>query len=55
MYYEIWQNQTNKNWYWNLKAGNNQIIANGEGYQNKADCLHAIQLVKSSYSAPVKE
>ena len=55
MYFEIWQNAQNKNWYWHLKAANNQIIAHGEGYQNKADCLHAISLVKQSYSAPVKE
>lgn len=55
MYFEIWQNAQNKNWYWHLKAANNQIIAHGEGYQNKADCLHAISLVKQSYSAPVRE
>ena len=55
MYFEIWQNAQNKNWYWHLKAANNQIIAHGEGYQNKTDCLHAIELVKKSYSAPVRE
>lgn len=56
MYFEIWQNAQNKNWYWHLKAGNNQIIATGgEGYQNKADCLHAISLVKQSYSATIRE
>lgn len=55
MYFEIWQNAQNKNWYWHLKAANNQIIAHGEGYQNKADCLHAISLVKQSYSAAIRE
>lgn len=55
MYYEMWQNQQNKNWYWHLKAANHQILASGEGYQNKADCAYAIGLVKSSYSAPVYE
>jgi uncharacterized protein YegP (UPF0339 family) len=42
-------------WRWNLKASNGQIIASGEGYVNKTDCLHAIGLVQSSASAKVYE
>ena len=43
-------------WRWNLRASNTQIIADsGEGYRNKQDCLHAIELVKSSKDAPVKD
>lgn len=43
-------------WRWYLTAANNKKIANsGEGYVNKADCLAAINLVKGSGSAPVKE
>jgi uncharacterized protein len=43
-------------WRWRLFAANNQNVANsGEGYTNKADCLHAISLVKGSGSAPVHE
>lgn len=42
-------------WRWHLKAANHEIIAQGEGYKNKADCLSAIELVKKSSSAPVKE
>ena len=45
-----------KQWRWRLKAKNGQIIAvSGEGYFNRADCIHAIELVKSSSTAPVKE
>lgn len=40
---------------WRLKAGNNEIIASGEGYKNKRDCEHAISLVKSSAFAPVTD
>jgi uncharacterized protein len=41
---------------WRLLAGNNRNIANsGEAYHNKADCLAAINLVKGSASAPVKD
>ena len=43
-------------WRWRLKASNGKIIADsGEGYFNKSDCLHAIDLVKSSKLAPVYE
>jgi len=43
-------------WRWYLEAANNRKIANsGEGYHNKDDCLAAIQLVKSSSAAPVRE
>ena len=35
-------------WRWRLRAANGQIIAtSGEGYINKADCLHGISLVQS--------
>jgi uncharacterized protein YegP (UPF0339 family) len=43
-------------WRWYLLAGNNRKIADsGEGYYNKADCLHGIDLVKGAYSAPIYE
>ncbi|MDX1961603.1 MAG: DUF1508 domain-containing protein [Pirellulales bacterium] len=41
-------------WRWNLVSANNKIIADSsEGYFNKADCEHAISLVKGSWNAPV--
>jgi uncharacterized protein YegP (UPF0339 family) len=41
-------------WRWRLVAGNREIIAvSSEGYVSKQNCLHAIDLVKSSSSAPV--
>ena len=42
-------------WRWRLQAANNEIIAAGEGYKNKSDCLNAIDLVKDSANAPVQE
>lgn len=44
-------------WRWRLRAANNRIIANsGEGYYNKEDCIHAINLVKSTTgNTPVEE
>ncbi len=42
-------------WRWRLRAANNEIIASGEAYIDKRDCLHAIELVKSAWNAPVHE
>ncbi len=43
-------------WRWNLKSASYEKIADsGEGYHNKKDCLHGIDLVKASSTAPVKE
>lgn len=56
MYFQTYKD-TSGQWRWRLVASNGKYIANsGEGYINKADCLHAIDLVKSTNSAtPVKD
>ena len=42
---------------WNLQADNYEIIADSaEGYNNKADCEHGIDLVKKlAPDAPIKD
>jgi uncharacterized protein YegP (UPF0339 family) len=45
MKYEYWKAQDGK-WYWHLKAANGERIAQGEGYVNKADVLHVIDLLR---------
>ena len=35
-------------WRWRLRAGNGEIIAQGEGYTTRQNCLHAISLIKST-------
>lgn len=32
---------------WRLRASNHKIIAHGEGYVSKSDCLHCIELVRN--------
>jgi len=55
MYYHLYLD-ANRQWRWTLYAANYRKIANsGEGYFNKADCLSAINLVKGSGPAPIKE
>ena len=43
MRFELYQ-QGNQ-WRWRLRAGNNEIIASGESYWNKDDCIRAVNLV----------
>lgn len=39
---------------WRYQASNTKTIADsGEGYKNKADCQHGIDLVKASYDKPI--
>ena len=47
MKFQTYQDKQDE-WRWRLRAANNEIIAHGESYKNKADCLHAIDLVKST-------
>tara|TARA_R110000824_G_scaffold401715_2_gene614089 strand:- start:89331 stop:89519 length:189 start_codon:yes stop_codon:yes gene_type:complete len=55
MYYEMYKDVSGY-WRWRLIAANGRIVADsGEGYHNRADCLHGISLVKSAYNAPVRE
>lgn len=56
MYFYLYRD-VNLQWRWSLiVSGNGRKIANsGEGYYNKADCLAAINLVRGSGSAPIRE
>jgi uncharacterized protein YegP (UPF0339 family) len=43
-------------WRWNLTAANGKKIAtSGEGYKDKKDCMHAIELVKKAGADKVVE
>jgi uncharacterized protein YegP (UPF0339 family) len=55
MYFTIRKNKVNQWWYWRMLSGNNEIIANGEGYTTKAACLHAIRLVDGGRNLPIYE
>jgi uncharacterized protein YegP (UPF0339 family) len=43
-------------WRWRLRAKNGRIAATaGEGYNNRADCLNAIDLIRTEAAyAPIK-
>lgn len=49
MYFILFKSDKNNQWYWNLNASNHKIIATGaEGYINKQDAIHGINLVKAN-------
>jgi uncharacterized protein len=55
MYFHLYVD-VNRQYRWTLYAANNRKIANaGEGYHNRIDCIAAINLVKGSGSAPIRE
>lgn len=37
-----------KQWYFRLKGGNGETIAQSEGYKNAADCANTAELIRSS-------
>ena len=45
---------TRGEWRWRLKSANGNTLADsGEGYKNKQDCIHAVNLVKGTINVPV--
>ena len=52
MFFELWESRAVV---LAFKAANGQKVAYGEGYTTKQNCIHAIELVKGSRSAPVRE
>ncbi|MBH1971610.1 DUF1508 domain-containing protein [Moraxellaceae bacterium AER2_44_116] len=55
MHFEIYQD-VNLQWRWTLFASNGYKVANaGEGYLNKQDCHHGINLVQRAFNAPIRE
>lgn len=45
--FEVYKDKAEE-WRWRFRASNSKIIADsGEGYQNKQDCLHGIELIKT--------
>jgi len=51
-YYQIYQDGSHF-WRWRFRAANHEIVASGEAYVNKQDCLHAISLIATSGSCKV--
>ena len=55
MHFQIYRTKFRREWRWRLRAANNRIIASGEGYRNRQDCVDAVALVQSSASAQIKD
>lgn len=61
MVFEVYQGRRGlllrRQWRWRLRARNGRIVATGggDGYNNRADCLGALQQLRdSAAAAPIK-
>lgn len=55
MYFTVYLDVSGQ-WRWNLKSANHEIIASGESYTTKQNCMKAVSLVQStSVTTPVYE
>ena len=43
MKYELYKSGIE--WRWRLRAANGEIVASGESYKNRADCIQAVTLL----------
>lgn len=54
MYFEV-KTASNQQTYFVIKASNHEVLATSETYVRRADCLHAISLIKQyALTAPTK-
>ncbi len=47
MVFHIWKSRKDHKWYWHLKAGNGEVIANGQGYKYQRDAKGCVKLLTS--------
>lgn len=53
MKFEIY-NYSGDGWRWRLKAANGKVIASGESYASKADCVACVALIqKNAANTPI--
>lgn len=53
MHFDVYRGE-GREWRFRLRADNNEIVATGEGYHYKKDCLDTIKVIKAgASSAPV--
>ena len=47
-YFKLYQSEKNQEWYFNLKAGNHEIILQSQGYKAKTSAVNGINSVKAN-------
>ena len=54
--FEFWESKKDGMWYFHLVAPNNEIIAQGQGYTTKDNCINGIEAIKKYvHTAPTNE
>lgn len=47
MRFEVFRGKFRRRWYWRLVADNGEVIAQSEGYHNRADALSTVRLIQT--------
>ena len=52
MHFEVYRQRRAKSWAWcwRLRGADEATVAFGEGYESRADCLHAVDIVRGTNS-----
>lgn len=50
--FEYWKSVKNKQWYWRIRAGNAEPIAQGEGYKRKSGVLKVFHMLFNFEATP---
>ena len=52
MHFEIYRRDGagSRDWCWRLRGAKEGIVAFGEGYGSRSDCLHAVDIVRGTNS-----
>jgi len=51
MYFYLFKSNVNHQWYFNIRAANHERIAASEGYHNKQDAIHTINVIRRGASS----
>jgi uncharacterized protein len=48
IYFSLFKSSNNQQWYFNIRsaAGKQEVLAASEGYHNKQDALHTINVIR---------
>lgn len=53
--FQFWRSPADNKWYWHLVAGNNEIVAQGQGYSRKRDLRRGLRRIRAKTVAALEQ